>query len=246
MRLHNCVQGTQEWLRIRAGIPTASAFDQILTAGGNKSKSSEKYRYRLLAERMMGHPITEYISFWMKRGSEMEEEALAYYEFQRDIETIEAGFVTDDAGTRGASPDRFVGNSGLMEIKCPSESEHVSYLMQSGSHYENYKVQVQGQLLVCEREWTDVLSYHPELPWSIARIGRDEAFIKKLDDALDEFTDKLEEDFAVLVSRGWASESWASALADGSSTVKGAPSAHESFMDAVRESLIATNQPVES
>src|SRR6266446_4401434 len=105
MIIHDCVQGTSEWLELRAGIPTASAFDMILTPGGKPSKSAERYLYTLLAERLMGHPIQEHVSMWMKRGSQEEKRAVAFYELLQDSNTIPIGFVTNDEGTMGASPD---------------------------------------------------------------------------------------------------------------------------------------------
>lgn len=203
MIVHNCTQGTSEWLQLRAGIPTASAFDMILTKSGKPSQSAERYFYTLLAERLMGHPIAEHISFWMQRGSEMEREALRYYEFQRDEETTEVGFITNDAGTIGASPDRLVGEDGLLEIKCPRDYVHVGYMLQSGKAYDEYKVQCQSQLWVTGRKWTDVLSYHPELPMALVRIERDDDFIELIEAAVTTFSLELERRWEELQARGW-------------------------------------------
>src|SRR3990167_6408597 len=188
MKIHDCIQGTSEWLHLRAGIPTASCFDQILTPGGKPSKSAERYMLTLLAERLMGHPVTEYMSMWMQRGNQAEAEAVQFYELQRDADTIPAGFITNDEGTIGASPDRLVGDDGLLEIKVPSEYIHMSYLMKTGSHYEAYKVQVQGQLWVTGRQWVDVLSWHPELPPALVRIEPDVKFIELLAAAVTQFS----------------------------------------------------------
>ena len=206
MKLYSCQQGSSEWLNLRAGIPTASAFDNILTPGGEPSKSAERYLYTLLAERLMGHPITKHVSMWMRRGSEAETDAVQFYEFQRDVETVPVGFMSNDGGTIGASPDRLVGDDGLLEIKCPSEYIHVGYLMQEGSHYDAYRVQCQGQLWVSERQWVDVVSYHPEMPMALVRIERDEQFIDSLAAAVTAFSHALEEQFAILVERGWVKE----------------------------------------
>ena len=206
MKIHDCVQGTTEWLNLRAGIPTASNFDKIVTPKGAASKQAEKYMFALLAERLMGHPIEERgFSHWMDRGSEEEGRAVAFYEFQKDIETVKVGFITNDAGTVGCSPDRRVG-PGLLEIKVPSESIHVGYLLQAGSAYEEYRVQVQGQLWIAEAEWSDVLSWHPELPPAIVRIERDEPFIAQLDKGVTAFAGVLEEYFEMVVARGWVRE----------------------------------------
>ncbi len=228
MRIHDCIQGTSEWTRLRAGIPTSSDFDKILTAGGSPSKQAEMYMFALLAERIMGHPRIEYMSRWMDRGSQMEAEAVSFYELQRDCETVKVGFITNDEGTIGASPDRLVGDTGLLEIKVPSEAVHVSYLMQSGSAYDAYRVQTQGQLWIAEREWNDLLSYHPEMPPALIRVERDEKFIAQLSAAVSAFVEVLESQFALCVQRGWV-------------TAPRAPQpdySQRATMDALKQSLI--------
>src|SRR3990167_4473163 len=200
--VHRVVQGSPEWLALRAGIPTASEFDKILTPSGKPSASAEKYLFGLLAERMMGHSRIEAVSTWMQRGNEMEAEAVAFYEAQRDLETVPVGFVTNEAGTIGASPDRLVGNDGLLEIKVPSEAVHVSYLLKK-SVDQAYYPQVQGQLWITERKWADILSYHPEMPPALIRVERDEAFIALLAEAVGHFSVLLEEYSADLLKRGW-------------------------------------------
>ena len=200
------IQGTPECLYLRAGLPTASNFDRILTPGGKPSKSAEPYMFTLLAERMMGHPVEEKgFSRWMDRGNEMEAEAVSFYHLQRE-DTVKVGFITNEAGTIGASPDRLVGDRGLLEIKVPAEHTHVSYLMQIGGAYQEYRVQVQGQLWIAEREWCDVLSYHPEMPPALYRIERDEDFIEKLACAVEAFAEVLEQHWATCVANGWVAE----------------------------------------
>ncbi len=108
MIIHNVQQGSPEWLTLRSGIPTASRFSDIITKSGKPSQSSERYMYTLLAERLMGHPIAEHMSMWQQRGSQLEADAIRFYELQVDADTEPIGFVTSDDGRYGASPDRFV------------------------------------------------------------------------------------------------------------------------------------------
>lgn len=202
MIIHGVTQGSPEWLRLRAGIPTSSAFDQIVTKSGELSTQSVRYMHTLLAERIMKHPVIDHISMWMGRGSALEAEAVAYYEGFRELDTSAIGFITNDEGTIGTSPDRFVGDKGLLEIKVPKEHTHVGYLLTHAVD-QAYKPQVQGQLWLTERIWLDILSYHPEMPPALIRVERDEDFIDKLADAVEEFSAKLEEKTAELVARGW-------------------------------------------
>ena len=202
MRTHDVVQGTEAWLKLRAGIPTASNFDMILTPKGKASAQAERYLHTLLAERLMGHPVLEVVTTWMDRGQQMEAEAVAYYESLRERETIKIGFLTNDAGTIGASPDRFVGDDGLLEIKVPKESTHVGYLLTKAVDAAYYP-QVQGQLWVSGRAWLDVMSYHPEMPQALVRVERDEAYIATLSAAVEAFSGELERVTAEARERGW-------------------------------------------
>ena len=172
MIVHNVKQGEEDWLYLRLGIPTASCFDEILTPKElSLSKSSKKYMHRLLAEWMYGAPIeAPKPSPWMERGTQLEPEAIRYYEMDRDVETTEVGFVTTDDGMIGASPDRLVGDDGVLEQKCPSLEFHVGYLLDPQSLVDQYRLQVQGQLWVCQREWADIQSYYPGFPSVIIRV----------------------------------------------------------------------------
>ncbi len=230
MIIHTVLQGTDEWLRLRCGIPTASAFDKIVTPKGKLSTSAESYRNALLAERIMGHSIEERVSMWMDRGRDLEAEAVAYYEGIRELDTVRVGFLTNDEKTIGASPDRFVGDEGLLEIKVPKEHTHVHYLL-SRSVDAAYYPQVQGQLWISGRRWADILSYHPEMPPALIRVARDEEYIATLAEAVTAFSAKLEELAAELKARGWIpDESRAAVLA---SLMRSARAAHEAERPAI-------------
>lgn len=202
MRVIQCVQGSPEWLLMRSGIPTASEFDKIVTPTGKLSKSSRDYKALLIAERVMQAPITRHISTWMDRGTQFEAEAVQFYEFQKDVATERIGFVTNDAGTIGASPDRWAGDDGQVEIKVPAPNTHMGYYLDGGLDKE-YRVQAMGQLWITERKWTDLLSYSPDgLPPVFVHLERDEAFIDILAQAVSEFSRDLEETAARLVADG--------------------------------------------
>lgn len=206
MIIHDVAQNTPEWAALRCGVPTASRFSDIVTASGAASESAERYMLHLLAERMMGTPIEENSSSWQERGKDLEIDAVRFYELQRDVETVPVGFITTDDGRIGASPDRLVGETGLLEAKSPSPWVHVGYLLQSGKAYSKYKVQCQGQLWVAVREWVDILSFAPEMPPSLHREERDEKFIEKLSAGVRAFSDKLEALADELIERGWIRE----------------------------------------
>jgi hypothetical protein len=204
MIVHGCLQqGSREWLQARCGIPTSSEFGRIVTPGGALSKSADGYMHDLLAERMLDEPLVRAVSMAMQRGSEHEAEAVAYYEMERSVDTVTVGFITNDEGTIGASPDRLVGDDGLLEIKVPSPGTHVSYLLNATGAGDYYKAQTQGQLWVTGRAWVDIMSYNPGLPEALVRFERDEEYIGKLAAAVTEFSSRLESFTAMFRERGW-------------------------------------------
>ena len=184
-------QGTDEWLQDRCGVPTASMFSNILTATGKASSSAKNYQYQLLADWLAGQPVDPFpANFWMIRGTELEPVARETYEFITDNSVSEIGFVLRDDRMVGCSPDGLVDDNGLIEIKCPKASTHVSYIL-GKKLPDTYKQQVHGQLWIMEREWCDFFSYHPDMPVFKIRVQRDEKYIKTLADEMDIFIDKL-------------------------------------------------------
>lgn len=187
MIVHNVEQGSEEWLALRAGIPTASEFTSILTPK-RRSISSEmpKYAARLAAEIVLGYPLDHDLSRNedVQRGIYLEDNAALSYEFETGETLTKVGFITDDEGRYGASPDRLVGEDGLLEIKCPRPEKHASYVLNGFG--DAYFVQVQGQLLVTGRQWCDRYSYCPGLRPYRERTERDEDCIKALKKALSE------------------------------------------------------------
>lgn len=197
-------QGSAEWRKARMGVPTASSFHRIITPKtGKPSQQADAYLHELLAELMLGRPLDSPTYPWMARGTEMEEEAANWYEFERDVLAERVGFCTTDDGRFGASPDRLVETDGLVELKCPSPAVHVGYLLYPKRGVDaEYRCQVMGQFLVTKREWCDVVSYHPELPKVIVRVERDEPYIALMQEALGEFCARLAEGKAELERRG--------------------------------------------
>ena len=190
---HDIKQGSDEWLAIRLGIPTASCFDKIITTAKLElSKSSKPYMHRLLAEWIYGAPLEAFVSPWMERGKDLESEAVRYYEMERDVETQEVGIVLADDGLSGASPDRLVGNDGLLELKCPALETHVGYMLDPASLVAEYRLQTQGQIWICaDREWTDVMSYYPGFPAVIQRRTREDAVHQALGAHIPAFVETM-------------------------------------------------------
>ena len=186
-----CQQGDVAWFNAHVGLPTASSFDRILTPRTRKpSSSADKYLREKLAEWIVGGGLDESVGQFMQRGSQMEAEAVAFYELTRGVMTEIVGFCLRDDGLVGCSPDRLVGIDGLLEIKCPALTTHIGYLLSEGG-LDDYACQTQGQLWITGRAWVDVVAYNPELPPVVLRYARDEAFITLLAGEVDRFVARL-------------------------------------------------------
>lgn len=185
-----CDQGSEEWFKARLGIPTASEFCTVMATGrgGGESKTRLTYMRKLAGEIVTGEPAEGYSNHHMERGKEMEPEARDLYAFLRDVEPQQIGFIRN--GQKGCSPDSLVDANGMVEIKTKLPHLQIECILRETTPAE-HKAQCQGALWVAEREWIDFVSYWPKLPLFVVREYRDEEYIKKLAQAVDEFNDEL-------------------------------------------------------
>lgn len=184
-------QGSPEWHAARLGIPTASEFHRIITPGGLKfSAQQTKYLAEKVAERILGFPMDSVTTAAMARGLAMEAQAVAWYEFQQDVTTRRSGICLLDNRSAGASVDRFVGENGILEVKCPLAPQHILYLM--GADDDAYRLQCQGQMWITGRAWVDRLSFFDGLPAHVLRVNRDERVIGPLADEVSKFCVRLD------------------------------------------------------
>ena len=191
MIIQNCKQRSDEWYILKAGVPSASNFNQIVTVKGEPSKQRKKYLYQLAGEKLLGRMPETYMSWAMERGVELEDEAINYFAFQECVEVDRVGMVfKDDRLDRSCSPDGLIGDIGL-EVKCPIMTTHVENLM-NGKLPSAYFQQVQGSMYITGyKQWLFV-SYFPGLPLLTILCERDEEFIGKLDKELDMFVEDLD------------------------------------------------------
>lgn len=198
MRVVDVEQGSEAWENLRRGVPTASNFGRIITpAKADLSTKWPTYAAELIAESLL--KVTPPApTFWMAHGTEMQPYAIKAYETLTGSDVQEVGFVWPDEHEKfGCSPDGLVGDSGLIEVKCPMPQTLLGYHLEGVLPME-YKPQVMGQLLITGREWCDFVGYHPELRPFVIRVQRDDKYIAALWLALEEFCERLAESRAKL------------------------------------------------
>jgi putative phage-type endonuclease len=204
-----CAQRSDEWYALRLGVATASDFGKIITPTGQPTKSerSKDYMYKLISQLILGSDDEAMVvpTGPMMRGKIMENDAADYYHLVTGNSTKEVGFILSDNKMYGASPDRLVDDDGLVEIKVPNAGTHIGYLI-NDSIDPIYKPQVQGQLLLSGRQWCDWVSYHDFIRPIIIRTYRDDEYIQKLQDAIDEFCLEYLNAIRKLIDRGIVEE----------------------------------------
>lgn len=194
--LLDCEQGTDQWRQARLGIPTASQFNRILTAGGKPSEQATAYLAELLAERITGQPVEGYTSADMQRGIGLEPQARMAYEFESGNTVQQVGGVyLDDTRQIMCSPDGLMPEQRKgLEIKCPKLQTHIRYIL-DGTLPKEYILQVQGALWITGYDAWDFVSYHPDYTpcttW-ILTVQRDEKTIQSLDKHIRAFAARLE------------------------------------------------------
>lgn len=151
----------------------------------------------LIVARLTGKSVETYQSAEMRYGIEEEPNAVAAYEFMYDVEAQKCSFIKHPTiEFSGASPDRLIGTSGLLEIKCPNTATHIDTLL-NGTVDRAYILQMQWQLAVTQRDWCDFASYDGRLPPAmhlyVKRFYRDERLISELTVSVKEFIEELNE-----------------------------------------------------
>lgn len=191
-------QRTEEWHLMRLGKVTGSRVADVLAkTKSGYSTSRKNYMMELLCQRLTGIREESFTSQAMQRGIDLEPIARSHYEAKHGVMVIESSFVFHPMiKAFGASPDGFVGENGLIEIKCPNTAQHVDFLTTKKPDGK-YITQMQAQMACTNRAWCDFISFDDRLPepHQIAevRIFRDEKFIGEMEQEIESFLQELDE-----------------------------------------------------
>lgn len=191
------IQGSEEWFAIRCGKVTASRVaDVIAKTKSGPAASRKNYLAELVAERLTGEAAHGFTNAAMQWGTDTEPQARAAYAFYADTDVQEVGFVVHPTiPDSGASPDGLVGETGMVEIKCPNTATHIDTLL-SEKIPAKYVTQMLWQMACTGRQWCDFVSFDPRLPEDmrifIKRMERDEGRIGELSAEVAAFIAEVE------------------------------------------------------
>ena len=142
-------QRTPEWYALRKKILTASSLGTAV--GKCHFQSREELLYSKIEEvPYVGNEITEW-------GVKYEDVAIQFYEELYNVKILDFGLIPHpNFSIFGASPDGICEDTGndeyvgrMVEIKCPPKRKFTKTVL------ESYKMQVQGQLEVCDLDECD-------------------------------------------------------------------------------------------
>lgn len=197
------------WLRKRAGKVTASSFANFIKkdkSGGYKlsdGKVAEDLIYKIAWERFIinGNIADAFnrISISSKATEHgIENEGVAafrYQEFTGNKLQYVNRFVQSGEWI-GGTPDGFIGDDGIIEIKCPfNGGNHLKTLLKKEVYNSDYIYQIQGYLWLTGRKWCDFVSYDPDMPQpldiAVVRVDRDETIIEAIQTIITEVVEKI-------------------------------------------------------
>ena len=193
MKIIPVEQNSLDWLTARAGIPTASELDRLLTPKFEirTGEMPKTYLAQKVAEAWLRGPLPGYQTLDMEFGKILEEEAIPWYEFAFSETIQRVGLVTTDDGRVGCSPDGLIGEDGGIEIKCPEPHTHVNYLL-AGEVPPQYLTQVHGSMFVTGRPWWKFVSYRRRFPPLVKLVERDDKIQATIKEALFGFLEKFD------------------------------------------------------
>ena len=187
---NDLIQGSDEWLKARLGIITASQVGRLITPTGKiaNNDDSRAIVYEKVAERLTYRVEDLFSNSHMERGNTFEPFARDLYN-DKIAPVKEVGFIVKDFGTFkiGYSPDGLVGDDGLIEIKCPARTKHVKEICE-GKAPTAYMMQMQTGMLVTGRKWCDYIGYFNGMKPRIVRVLPD----VELQELILEAVEKLE------------------------------------------------------
>lgn len=185
-------QRSDAWFMERAGKVTASAIYKVMarTKSGYGADRAN-YHAQLVAERLTGRAAESFTNAAMQWGTDTEPQARAMYSLQTGLDVTETGFHAHPSiAMSGASPDGLVGETGLVEIKCPNTATHIATLTGGGID-RKYLLQMQWQMACTGRDWCDFASFDPRLPdemqLHVRRVERDAALLAEIEGEVTAF-----------------------------------------------------------
>ena len=202
--MDNIEQRTDDWFAARLGKVTASSLHKVL-ARTKTGYGADRANYltQLVLERVTNSKAEGYVNAEMQWGIDQEPFARAAYEAHTGVLVDEVGFMPHPTiEMSGASPDGLVGDSGMVEIKCPSSKTALECWLSADPVESKYFAQMQWQMACAGRDWCDYVVFDPRMPQKaqlfIYRVNRDDEWLATTEKEVVKFLAEVDAKVAAL------------------------------------------------
>jgi len=192
------------WLAARAGKLTGSRVADAMATlkDGRPAKSRADLIRDLLAERMTGYSVRHYVTDAMQWGLDQQTPAIEFYQFTTGNVVTPQDYCFYDHPTIdgfGATPDGLIGPDGCAEVKCPTTTTYIGWLL-AGVIPEEYKPQMLAECACTGRKWCEFIAYDPRIKEEKRRL-----FVRRFTPSRDEITniETIAKVFLEDVERAW-------------------------------------------
>lgn len=170
-------QGSDGWNLARLGRFTASEMYKLMTeprskedkSAGKLSEGAMTYVNIKVSEVLTGQPKAESYAYPLVYGKDLEPQAIEYFIKENPDYTYEPATFVPFGDHSGGSPDGYINDTDLIEVKCPFQSENqVDYLMLTDQYdvkrnHPNFYWQCMSNLLFTDRERLHLVCYDPRM-----------------------------------------------------------------------------------
>ena len=201
-----------DWKKDRLGMITGSNFGKLIVKSRDKKRyvlssgaTATNLIYKIAWERLLkdgnisnGLGRLDVSSKAMQHGNDFEGQAILKYMEVTGLKVDYAQRFIKLDDFIGGTPDGFIGDDGLIEVKCPfNGGNHLKSLLTNEIYNPEYLYQIQGYLWVTNRKWCDFVTYDPDLieglQINIIRVERDHQLIEAIKLIMGEVKEKLTE-----------------------------------------------------
>lgn len=188
-------QGSEDWLKIRLGLPTTSNFAMVVRDGDASTR--KEYMRKLAGEIMTGRPAEGKITTAaMERGNQMEPQARDHYSRKNFVTIERVGFIRRKLPSGryvGCSPDGLIGKRKALEIKTMAPHLMIERLESGAGMPPIHRWQIYGTMWIADLDEVDLMLFYSGMPVAPQfTIKRDEKIIKEISDAAEVFDWELD------------------------------------------------------
>ena len=193
----NIEQSSDEWLKMRLGVITASCAHDLLPSkrGGAFKQARQTYMNQLISEICTGRG-EELNAKALEWGKTNEIAAKAAYSFEANEIVLDGGFIYGMDKRVGCSPDGLIkGKNKGLELKSPFSSRtHIDFLV-SGIIKDEYLTQVQWSMWVSGFDEWAFASFDPRMKTKMIHyqvIERDPATMSLFEEIVPQFIQEMD------------------------------------------------------